>query len=515
MVVCMRTFLLLLSISFFIIGCGKHTPQYISKTNQYSFNFINTRNGYLFTESLVYTFKIESLERTYTKDFCAGLTNCSSNINNVKNSSIFGNFDLSVHPIVNNKMGITKVSIYRLIYQTTGEKNDLRKVSGALFIPDISSHKIKGIILYFHPTFFDRNSTPSYGITKNNQDNTIAAIFASNGYVVVAPDYIGMGIDKTTPHPFILYPQVNANDGLSMLTATKKFFNKKHLLIKPNLPLFVTGYSEGGNYALWFSRLYQQQVKFKQITDNNGFKLQQILPAAGAYDLSKVVYDYLFSNINVFNKNNLKIYNSIVSAHLKPALTSFAMVSYAYYNQHANYNLVFNNDFFSMNCSYQSQKNCNFDDKHLNIAHIFNQSGDITILQKIYNAAKFKSNTTSYVLFTNQTNSVYPLLNPHLYTNANFIQLLSSADVYAWHSTVPTTLINFSEDSIVSPYNTIYAYQGMLANGSSNLAHITIDNRLIKSKSPWYLPNFNVDHHIGLPYIVLVVIHQINQRTTQ
>lgn len=72
-------------------------------------------------------------------------------------------------------------------------------------LPDIDSPK--GVILYYHPTVFDNAGVPS-NFSKDNQtslifDVTYAAIYVANGYIVVAPDYIGQGDDyKIIIHMF-------------------------------------------------------------------------------------------------------------------------------------------------------------------------------------------------------------------------------------------------------------------------------------------------------------------------
>lgn len=504
-----KFYFIVLSCLFILLSsCSDKPPRYIAKSNTYTFNYLNDKNGYLQSESLVYVFNVESMQQKFYTDFCARVTDCSDNINHIKNSPLFGGFNLSKKPISNNEYGVKKVYTYRLKYLTTGQNHELRAVSGALFIPDIPVRKIKGIILYFHPTFFARTSTPSFGMLNNNQDNTLVSIFATNGYVIAAPDYIGMGIDNLVPHPFILYPLVNANDGLSMLHATQQFLNTK---LQPNikLPLFVTGFSEGSSYALWFSRLYQEHKEFKKQTDSTGFKLTLVAPIAGAYNLSNVTYNYLFHNISIWNKDNYRAYSSMIATKLKPGLLAFALIGYGFYNQQGNYPRVFEKSFFNMECSWQDQENCNHNKKQLNLSTIFNQKDDLQIVEKILNSATYKHD--SYTLFTNQTNNIRPLVNPNLLTNPDFIQTFNTADIYYWHSTLPTVLIYLAKDSVVSPYNTEFAYRGMLDDQSKNLTKLSIDNSLIKINVGRFMPYFEVDHPVALPYMLLAAVQLFNK----
>jgi hypothetical protein len=483
-------------------------PQYLPLTNTYIFDFLNSKNGNLLSESLVYTFNVESMEQKYYKTFCAGIKNCKDNIDNIKNSSLFGGFDLSQKPISHNKFSIQNIKLYRISYLTTGQNHELRTVSGAIFMPVMPMKNIKGVILYFHKTFFSKTSVPSFDIPGNSPDNNvIASIFATNGYIVVAPDYIGQGIDAQVPHPFILYPLVNANDGLSILGATHQFLSQAGLTYK--LPLLVTGFSEGASYALWFSRLYQEQPRFKRQTNKTNFKFTLVAPISGAYNISNVVYNYLSDNVSIFSKNTYLAYSSLIAGKLKPGLLAFALVGFAFYDENSNYNKVFAPDFFNMKCTWQDQKNCNYDNKNINLAELFNQKDDMKILFKIINAASYKY--FDWNIFTNQTNNIKPLVNPQIMNNKKFIKTFKHADIYYWHSDFPTILVYLKKDSVVSPYNTEYAYRGMLENKSTNLKKIEMDNSLIQADMVSYLPNFDVDHPISLPYMALIVLKEFNQ----
>lgn len=86
-------------------------------------------------------------------------------------------------------------------------------------LPDTKSPR--GVILYYHPTVFDNVGVPS-NFSKDNQtslifDVTYAALYAANGYIVVAPDYIGQGDDYKNYHPYVLYPKQTVNTAVDLL----------------------------------------------------------------------------------------------------------------------------------------------------------------------------------------------------------------------------------------------------------------------------------------------------------
>lgn len=48
--------------------------------------------------------------------------------------------------------------------------------------------------------------------------NTVyAGVYAANGYIVVAPDYIGQGDDYKNYHPYVLYPKQTINTAVDLL----------------------------------------------------------------------------------------------------------------------------------------------------------------------------------------------------------------------------------------------------------------------------------------------------------
>ena len=416
---------------------------------------------------------------------------------------------MSQQPIINNPLQISRVDLYRILYTTKGVNNESETVSGGIFVPNIAPNKIKGVILFFHPTFFSKTSTPSYS-PKGAVDQALAALFVTSGYIVVAPDYVGMGYNKKVFHPYILYPQTNAQDGLSMLKAANSFLAANGFITSHSLPLFVTGYSEGAAYALWFSRLYQEQADFKRAVDSTSFNLKMIVPISGAYSLSGVMYNFLFSDIGVFTKSDFAVQNSIMTARLKPALVAYTLTSYAYYTKNSNFNQVFNPDFFNMNCSLQYSYQCKFAGQQLNLFQAFeNESDDYTIAMKISNAAAHKLGNGK--VFMDQWNDITPLINPNLPSDYKFRSTLLNGDVYAWKSTLPTVLIYLRSDSVVSSYNSLKALQGMHANHSTHLTAIAIDNNLIQENLIDFFPSFNVDHITGFNYLFLVALDQFNQ----
>ena len=140
-----------------------------------------------------------------------------------------------------------------LQYWTVGGSDEAAKVSGALMVPTGSAPQCTGprpIILYAHGTQVDKAMNIADPTNPNNQEGVlIAAMFAAQGYIVVAPNYVGYDISNNY-HPF-LNEVAQSKDMIDALTAARAALG--HVLASTttdNGQLFVTGYSEGGYVAM-------------------------------------------------------------------------------------------------------------------------------------------------------------------------------------------------------------------------------------------------------------------------
>ncbi|NJN34136.1 MAG: hypothetical protein HC817_07695 [Saprospiraceae bacterium] len=89
--------------------------------------------------------------------------------------------------------------LYRVTYKTKNWNNTDIWVSGLLSVPDTKD--IKGLVSYQHGTNPDRNNTASKPTPLEGLG--LSSLFAGNGYVLVAPDYIGLGTSQEI-HPYAL-----------------------------------------------------------------------------------------------------------------------------------------------------------------------------------------------------------------------------------------------------------------------------------------------------------------------
>ncbi len=102
------------------------------------------------------------------------------------------------------------VDFYYFKYWTVGPDNSAQEASGALMVPTGSAAPCTGprpVVLYAHGTTTDS----AYNIANisdtsnsaNSEAATVAAVFAAQGYIVVAPNYLGYDISTLGYHPYI------------------------------------------------------------------------------------------------------------------------------------------------------------------------------------------------------------------------------------------------------------------------------------------------------------------------
>ena len=508
----MKKFLLITSaLSFILISCAsKRIPN--APIIYPHINPIESSNmGTLLNGLQIYNYNVESLNASYHKLFCANLDkeDCDENSQNIKSAEGFGNFDYSANPIVNNPLSIKNISGIKLQYTTRGVFGEKRNVSGLVFMPQISADKIKGIVLFFHPTLLSKYNVPSYNLT-HPENTLLASLFAAQGYIVAAPDYIGMGDDMSVPHPYMMYPQANTDDGLSMLHALRTYLNDSKILQNTSINLFVTGYSEGGGYALWFSNYAQNDTRYIESLKDNEYTLKATVGSAGAYDLSGVILPWLYSDVNGrWFSNPYNTYSSILTSGLKPALLTNFLLSYTYYNKGKDYSEYFNPDFFDMQCTWSFDSSCMIYDKKYNLSQVFNvNADDFDIAMAVYKSASFK--VANGGIYSVLTNNVAPLMNKDFTKDAEFKKSLAKSDIYNWQSKSPITLVYLKQDSIVSNLNAKTAYATLTKNHSTDVKYVELDNDILKSRtqSGW---DEGVDHVNGFYYLLIPALATFEQ----
>ncbi|MBP9741866.1 MAG: hypothetical protein KBD37_00740 [Burkholderiales bacterium] len=472
-----------------------------------------SNNLYAEAESFIANTPVESSQSVYNiinsyallQNKWLGEKNALANKRIVSTNPIFAQGAISNLDLESNSPLLLHSNIkFRRLHYQTPNIDGIQHVSGLLLIPP--TNKPKGIILFFHSTISGKLNVPSLHFD-DYKAQILAAVFASNGYIVVCPDYIGLGDNLAAVHPYVLYPQVNVEDGKNILNAAIKYLHKTApgTIIPSNL--FVSGYSEGGGYALWFSRIYQENIKFAHQINSLNLKLIKTVPIEGAYDLTNVMFPFLLANQVNDTANKFNINTALWGTMLKPSLVAHIMLSYAHYNRQDIKRLL-NVDFFSLNCTLLPDKICGQDEfKQYNLDNFtLTSSKNLTMALKYFLAANFKA--TNGLVYSPFFNGVEPLLAVGAKSNVGLLHAAALANILDWKSTNPITLISLTHDSLVPEQNSTDAQRGMLKAGSLKLKYIKVDNNLLKSHT--LIGNSVIDHVNFELYALLIALNEFN-----
>ena len=164
------------------------------------------------------------------------------------------------------------VTSYRLEYLTTDADGKAVRASGLVSVPQKAPGAKSPVLSYQHGTLFRDAEAPS----NNAVASEVAVVLASLGYIVLAPDYVGFGASKGTPHPYLLAAP-SAAATVDFLTAARAWRGQAN--VADNGQLFLTGYSEGGYVTMAAHRAMQasSSVHLQQ--------LRMVVPGAGPYNV--------------------------------------------------------------------------------------------------------------------------------------------------------------------------------------------------------------------------------------
>jgi alpha/beta superfamily hydrolase len=146
------------------------------------------------------------------------------------------------------------VDFYYLKFMTAGGAGEMTQSSGALMVPTGAAPTCSGplpMIEYAHGTWTDQAMNIA-NITDpaNTEGALIAAMFAAQGYIVVAPNYAGYDISTLGYHPYLNAEQ-QSGEMMDILAAARSALPNlfTHTTVG-NGKLFLTGYSQGGHVAM-------------------------------------------------------------------------------------------------------------------------------------------------------------------------------------------------------------------------------------------------------------------------
>lgn len=205
-------------------------------------------------------------------------------------------------------------TLYRISYKTHRFDHAEIIVSGLLGVPD--SKNIKGIVSWQHGTNTYRPgsvSTPS-----PDEGIGIASLFSGNGYILLAPDYIGLGVSYEV-HPYY-HVKSTAKAVIDFLKVGEVVLNKLTDNQKHNL--FLVGFSQGGGASLAAQRELE-------ISNPTNLKLVATAPVAGAYNLREISIPHTIHRYSINAVVYLCYLSNAYSAIYNQPLNTFVKEPYA------------------------------------------------------------------------------------------------------------------------------------------------------------------------------------------
>lgn len=324
------------------------------------------------------------------------------------------------------------LDLFKIRYRSRDEKGRWVVLSGLLVLPRGGAPK--GLVLYAHGTLHDRRLSPSRfnGANALPETTEAALIFASGGYAVALPDYLGLGDDATGAHPYPL-GAINARNSVDMLAPTRRFIRQKNIAVGEKL--FVTGYSEGGAVAMATLRVLEKP--------NAPFKVFAAAPMSGPYDLSGATRQSLLASA--------------------PNATIFAarlyFLTYALHSFHKN-NGVKLSDYLKPAMAFAVSRDfkANLSDENL-------------IKRLVITAALMRAKSQVGNVVTPRFLRAMQTLD----TRDPFVRALKNNDAFDWSPRTKTLLVALQSDEIVVAQNTRNALGAMRRRGvSANVVRSSI-----------------------------------------
>ncbi|MBA5606902.1 alpha/beta fold hydrolase [Duganella sp. FT3S] len=170
------------------------------------------------------------------------------------------------------------VTTFTLKYHTVGGAGEDTDAATAIMVPSGTDSACTGnrpVLLYAHGTsVLKRNDMSDLSAM---EPRLVAAMYAAQGYIVVAPDYAGYAGSSLSYHSYLDASQ-QSSDMVDGLRAARKVFTA--IGAHPSSQLLLTGYSQGGYVALATQRAMQTGYPGE-------FTVTAVAPMSGPYALAQ------------------------------------------------------------------------------------------------------------------------------------------------------------------------------------------------------------------------------------
>lgn len=170
------------------------------------------------------------------------------------------------------------VQAHKVVYATRGPASEEVQASAGVMVPTGSAAACSGerpVLLYAHGTSTDKAKNMA-DVVGDGEAQLQLAMFAAQGFIVVAPNYMGYDVSTLAYHNY-LHADSQARDMVDGLRAAKAMLAAT-AGAKPSAKLFVTGYSQGGHVAMATHRLIERDLGSEFTVTASG-------PMSGPYNL--------------------------------------------------------------------------------------------------------------------------------------------------------------------------------------------------------------------------------------
>jgi hypothetical protein len=184
---------------------------------------------------------------------------------------------------------VCNVDVRYVQYATRDPAGAYATTSGAVYVPSGTAAQCSGsrpVVLYAHGTTtsktynladISRNATSgAFNNAAGGEASLLMAMYAAQGFIVVAPNYLGYDTSSLNYHPY-LNAEAQAVDMVDGLRAARTLLENS-ATARPSSKLFVTGYSQGGHVAMATHKAIERDYASEiQVTAS--------VPMSGPYNL--------------------------------------------------------------------------------------------------------------------------------------------------------------------------------------------------------------------------------------
>lgn len=279
-----------------------------------------------------------------------------------------------------------------------------------------------------------------------------------------------------------------------MLLAARSVLSSRYQ-ITGQLPLYTTGYSEGGSYALEAAHLMQSNPLYAPILE---VELREAVPISGAFDLSHTMVPYMFDNISAAH-NTWFSRDPVLAAETKPYLSAYVALAFASYADIPPTDILVD-PFYNCVKSAPCGNPANLDGLYFNTNF---PDGEV-LLAALTQALNAK--------WTPADNPVSPLLTPayataliHADMNNPLYRQVVAADTYNFVPSFPVTIVSLMEDSIVTRRNSDVAFAYFEKHNPGGPYH-----EFLVPNGDFFASGQPVDHETELPFLAVLALNQFN-----